>query len=211
MKPVCAVLGVGPGLGLALSRRFSREGFEVAMLARNAEKLRGYAAELAREGLEARPCPCDLNDLEQVRQTLVPLGPAVLIYNAVGFHPGPLSGLNPTDLETDFRVGVSGALAAVQAVLPAMLQRGQGSILVTGGGSALSPTPRWGSIPMVKAALRNLALALHQELKPSGIYVGTVTVAGAIQAGTGLDPERIVEVYWQLHQERSQPEVVFKG
>lgn len=210
MKPVCAVLGVGPGLGLALSRRFAREGYKVAMLARNGEKLKEYQDQME-EGWEAQAWPCDLSNLELLKETLEALTPSVLIYNAVGYHPGPLSDLNPTDLEADFRVGVSGALAAVQAVLPGMRQQGSGSILVTGGGSALSPSPRWGSIPIIKAGLRNLALALHQELKPSNIYVGTVTVAGSIQVGTGLDPERIVEVYWQLHQERNQAEVVYRG
>src|SRR6516225_839429 len=82
-KPVCVVVGVGPGNGAALARRFHAEGYAVALLARSTE----LTAELARELDGARPYACDVGDEASVARVFsaiaTELGPVeVLLYNA---------------------------------------------------------------------------------------------------------------------------------
>lgn len=202
---VCAVVGVGPGLGLALCRRFGREGYPVAMLARSAEKLAGYRDALTGAGVpEARGYAADagsprsLSDaFGEVRETLGE--PEVMVYNAVGFHPGPLGGMSPEDLGADAGVSTVGALTAAQEVLPPMREHDRGTLLFTGGGAAIYPSASYASLTVGKAALRAVALCLADELEDTGIRVSTVTIFGSIQPDTHFDPDLIAERYWEAH------------
>ena len=117
---VCLVTGVGPGTGSAICRRFAREGFRVAMLARNAERLRELEAELP----GARAFPCDVSDEDAVRGTLAAVrdelgAPEVLVYNATRGTFGNFLQSSPKDFETNFRVNALGLLHVAQAVSPA--------------------------------------------------------------------------------------------
>ncbi len=208
----CVVVGIGPGLGAALARRFAREGYTVLGLARDPVR----HAVLAETGVELREA--DAADPGSIAAALSGTEPEVLLYNAYRMTPadGGPSALAPAALVEDFRVNVVGALAAAQAVLPSMLRRRRGSILFTGGGLALDPTG-WlsaASLAIGKAGLRSLAQSLHAELAPKGIHAGTITVAGMIQPGTTFDPDRIAEAFWNLHSDPSgafRVEVIFKG
>jgi len=83
-----------------------------------------------------------------------------------------------------------------------MKARRSGTILFTGGGLALDPWPQMSSLAIGKAGIRNLAWSLHKDLKPHGVRVATVTVAGVAQPGAGpLDPAAIAEVFFALHQQ----------
>jgi short-subunit dehydrogenase len=201
---VCVVVGVGPGIGLAVAKRFAREGYAVGMLARHADRLDALAAEVEREGGRASAIQADAADTVSLGAALdrlrAELGDAdVLVYNASSSHGGPPSALRRADLESDFRVCVTAALESVQRVLPPMRVAGRGTILLTGGGLALQPVAAMASLAIGKAGLRALALALADELAPAGIHVATVTVAGFVQPGTALDPDAIAEHYWRLH------------
>ena len=211
MMPRAVIVGIGPGLGAAIGRRFASGGFAVTGLARDPGRIAaapGVALEQA-----------DASDPASLARVLTAGGPVeVLIYNAYRATMGQAgpSSLDPAALVEDFRVNVAGALAAAQAVLPGMRAAKRGSILLTGGGLALDPTG-WlpaASLAVGKAGLRSLALTLHKELAPEGVHVGTVTVAGQIQPGTPFDPERIAEAFWGLHMDTPgafRAEVVFKG
>ncbi len=66
MKPTILVCGHGPGISDAVARRFGREGFAVAIVARNAERLKAAAEALSGAGLTAKAFPCDLGDPKAV-------------------------------------------------------------------------------------------------------------------------------------------------
>ena len=138
----------------------------------------------------------------------------MLVYNALSATFGKPSTLAPETLVTDFRVNVTGALAAVRAVLPGMKTRGHGSILFTGGGWALQPWDEAASPSIGKAGLRSLAFTLAQELHGTGVRVGTVTICGEVAPGTPFDPDKIGEIFLAMHrapENEFQTEVVFKG
>src|SRR5205085_1175980 len=145
---------------------------------------------------EAATASADAGDAEALRSAITSvesqLGAptTVLIYNAVAFTSGTPSQLSPDALDADHRVNVTGALVAAQAVIPSMKQRGAGSILLTGGGLALHPNAQAASLSLGKTGIRCLAFLLAQDLRPSGIRVATITIAGYIQPGTYFDPLR---------------------
>jgi len=210
-KPIAVIVGIGPGLGVALAARFAQGGYAVTGLARDPSRVE------AQFGVTMRRA--DAADPRALAQAVTADGPvSVLIYNAYRATMGQAgpSSIDADELVADFRVNVAGALAAAQAVLPAMQAARAGCILLTGGGLALDPTG-WlpaASLAIGKAGLRSLALTLHKELAPTGIHAGTVTIAGQIKAGAALDPVRIAEAFWDLHSDPAgsfRGEVVYRG
>ncbi len=205
---VAIVAGVGPGVGLAVARRFAREGYDVGLLARSASRLETFRAELASLGVRAHAVPLDLCQPETVAPAVAEIrealaAPSVLVYNAARWHEAKAIELPPEVFASDLALSVGGALACAQAVYPDMKARGGGSLLFTGGGLALHPEYGAGvaSLSAGKAALRNLTFALAKELEPDDVHVGTVTIAGTVAEGTPFDPALIAERFWALHNE----------
>jgi NAD(P)-dependent dehydrogenase (short-subunit alcohol dehydrogenase family) len=218
-KGTAVVVGYGPGVGAAVAEAFAREGFALALIARNSEKLNIATKEMGARGLTARGFVVDVSNasaligaLQQARDELGAI--EVLVYNAAHWRPGPVLETTPESFEQDFRVNVSGALVAARTVAPAMVTRGRGSILFTGGGLAMFPSRQAPSLSVGKAGIRALALMLADELASKGVRVGTVTIAGTVAPGTSFAPEKIAEVYLALHRSPPDPktaEVVFRG
>ncbi len=212
--PLTVIVGMGPGMGMALARRFGREGHRLGLLARRADALQELVDQLKAEGLDAHGHAVDAGDPAAVKKTLGHANPEVLIYNASLFREAVPSQLDPEVFSTEFRAMAVGFLAAIQAVLPSMKAKDKGSILLTGGGSALSPFASGASLSVGKAAQRSLLLSLAQELGDTGIHAATVTICGMIQEGTPFDPVKLADHFWQLHaQPRGSFEVerVIKG
>jgi short-subunit dehydrogenase len=215
---VCAVVGAGPGLGAAIARRFGREGYHLALLARRLESLEEQTQAFKSSGIEAEAFQADAsepssleNAFQRVQQQLG--NPEVLVYNAAALKPGRLKDLTSEDLVQDFKVNLVGAMVAVQQVVAGMREQKRGTILLTGGGLALEPSPQYVSLSIGKAAIRNFCFSLAKELERDGIHVATVTIAGFIRPGTKFAPDAIADTYWQLHsQEKAawQREIVYQ-
>lgn len=204
------IVGYGPGVGDAVARAFAGEGHTLALVARDAGALAAAADRFGHDGVRAAAFPADAGDETSLLRALLAAkdrfgDPAVLVYNAARWRPGPTLALSPDDLVADFRICAAGALAAVRAVVPAMQARGRGSILFTGGGFALHPSPIAPSLSIGKASIRALAIILAQELAPAGIRVGTVTIMGTVAPGTSLDPARIAQAFVALHRGAPDP------
>ncbi|MBV8174614.1 MAG: SDR family oxidoreductase [Verrucomicrobia bacterium] len=218
-QPLCLIVGFGPGNGLGIARAFGRAGFALALLSRNPGKQAPWQVSLENDGIAARQYSADAANEASLNGAIAKAenelgGTIVLVYNALSATFGKPSTLAPETLVTDFRVNVTGALAAVRAVLPGMKTRGHGSILFTGGGWALQPWDEAASPSIGKAGLRSLAFTLAQELHGTGVRVGTVTICGEVAPGTPFDPDKIGEIFLAMHrapENEFQTEVVFKG
>jgi NAD(P)-dependent dehydrogenase (short-subunit alcohol dehydrogenase family) len=238
-QKVCAIVGAGPGVGLAVAKRFAREGFCCALLARRADALSEYVNELKQAGVDgaharaslamgpqaapnpgahARAFTADASDpaslegaLKSVDTELGP--PEVLVYNAAVLKQGPPTSLDADALIADFKVNVAGALVCAKHVAASMRAQKRGTILFTGGGLALTPFPQFSSLAIGKAGIRSLAYSLAGELEPEGIHVATVTICGMVKPGTRFDPDAIADVYYTLYTQEPgkwEREVVFK-
>ena len=217
-KSLCVIVGFGAGVGLGLAKAFGREGFQLALLARNPSRHAQLLAELVSEGIVAKDYAADAGDekslvaaISKAESELGEVG--VLIYNALAPTFIKPSQLTAEQLVSDFRVNVAGALASTLAVLPGMKSRGKGTILFTGGGWAFQPWDGAASPSIGKAGIRSLAYTLAQEFTDTGIHVGTVTIAGQVVPGTHFDPDKIAQAYITLHQQslgKFETEIIYK-
>ena len=199
------LVGAGPGLGLAVARRFAVGGYRVTLLARKTDRLGELAQSLDDTGAEINTIEADASDSDDLRARMTELygsdgAPGVVIYNAVMGAPDQLMSSTAAHLQTAYAVDVIGAIVIAQVAAPAMRAAGFGTIVVTGGGFADHPIPALATISLGKAALRAAATMLGADLGPDGIRVATLTIAGQIVAGTAFDPERIAERYWEVVQ-----------
>ena len=199
-------IGSGPGMGLATAERFAKEGFHVILSARNASRIRQLADQLKAKGYDAEVRTVDTSDPASVAALVAEVEKQfgqidVLHYNAASMRKATLGEQPRETLNSDLAVNIGGAQVAAQAVAPKMLERGSGSILLTGGGFALQPSADYLSLSIGKAGIRALAQALFEPFKAKGVHVATVTVATFVDPGS-KNAEAVAEQFWQLH---SQP------
>ncbi|MEM8576823.1 MAG: SDR family NAD(P)-dependent oxidoreductase [Pseudomonadota bacterium] len=197
------LIGAGPGVSAAIARRFGKDGTPVGLVARNPDRLTALTADLRAEGINAVSASADAGDVAALSQAIADLtaqigAPTTLVYNASVMVPGTPLDLTPERLTQDMAVNVTGALIAAQAVAPAMIAEGRGTILFTGGGLALEPYPEWTSLAAGKAALRSLALSLYKDLAPKGVHVSVLAICGIVAPGTPFDPDIIAAEYHRL-------------
>ncbi len=215
---VAAILGVGPGLGAAVARRFAREGFAVALMARKEESVAGVREEIENRGGTAPPLTVDATDPTSVEvafgRVRDELGdPEVLVYNAGAFQMGGILEVPPEKFDECFKANCAGAFYAAQQVLPAMVEAGRGTILLTGATASLRGSARFSALAVGKFGLRALAQSMAREFGPQGIHVAHVIIDGQIdtpglrqsspdcEESTMLSPDAIAETYWQLHSQ----------
>jgi short-subunit dehydrogenase len=199
------LVGAGPGLGLAIARRFAAGGYRLTLMARSADGLGDLAGSLSDTGAEIGTIEADASDPEGVRARMSQLyrgegAPGVIIYNAVMGAPDQLLTSSVAHLQAAYAVDVISAIVVAQVAAPAMKAAGFGTMIVTGGGFADHPIPALATVSLGKAALRSAATMLGADLEPDGIRVATLTIAGRIAPGTAFDPERIAERYWDVIQ-----------
>jgi NAD(P)-dependent dehydrogenase (short-subunit alcohol dehydrogenase family) len=215
---VATILGVGPGLGAAIARRFASEGFAVALMARREESVAAVREEIADSGGEALPVATDATDPDSVaaafEQVRAELGdPEVFVYNAGAFQMGGVLEVSPAKFDECFRANCAGAFYAARQVLPAMVEAGRGTVLLTGATASMRGSARFSALAVGKFGLRALAQSMAREFGPQGIHISHIIVDGQIntprmremapdrEEHTLLSADAIAETYWQLHSQ----------
>jgi alkylhydroperoxidase/carboxymuconolactone decarboxylase family protein YurZ/NADP-dependent 3-hydroxy acid dehydrogenase YdfG len=206
MSTTIAIVGAGPGLGLALARRFGGEGHAVALISRRQEKLTDLVSQLP-DDVTARGYAADVRDPEALTAALshaaADLGPIeVLDYSPVPQREflKPVLETSSEDISAAVGFSVLGPLAAVTQVLPGMRELGRGTILFVNGGSAATPNSRVGGTSVAFAAESAYARMLHETVEADGISVRQLIVPGAIQPGHPThSPDALAERLWRLH------------
>ncbi len=197
------LVGAGPGLGMAVARRFAGGGYRVTLVARSTDGLAHLADSLGDTGAQIDTIAADAGDPDALGARIGQLynqrgAPGLIIYNAVLGAPDKLLSSSVEHLQTAYAVDVIGAIVVTQVAAPAMRAAGSGTIIVTGGGFADHPIPALATVSLGKAALRSAATMLGADLEPDGIRVATLTIMGQIVAGTAFDPETIAKRYWDV-------------
>src|SRR5262245_16500516 len=171
-KPLCVVVGVGPGNGAAFARRFAAEQYRVALLARQL----AFSEELARSLPEARAYACDVSDEQSIDSAFAAIerdlgAPEVVIYNAgSGVFKG-FEEVTSAEFESAWRVNALGLLLVAQRTAPAMKRAGGGSLIVVGATASRRGVPRTAAFAPAKAAQKSLTEALARTLWPAGVHV----------------------------------------
>jgi NAD(P)-dependent dehydrogenase (short-subunit alcohol dehydrogenase family) len=199
------IVGVGVGLSASLARRLRHDGVEVALAARNAEKL----GELVRE-TGARAYRCDASRREDVAALFAALDQEMGALDLVIYNPsqrvrGPFIELDPVEVERTLMVTAYGGFLVGQAAARRMLRQGHGSILFTGASASVKGYAQSAPFAMGKFALRGLAQSMARELAPKNIHVAHFVIDGSIgkdpEGQSRLDPDAIADTYLHVHRQ----------
>ena len=196
------IVGAGPNLGLAIARRFGREGFAVGLVARTQSKLDALVAQLRSEGVTAAARAADIRDGDAlagaIEQLAAQLGPVeVLEYSPLPAHAAmkPIRETSVEDVREALEVSVLGAMAAVQVVRGPMLE----SILFITGAMAVEPDPLRAAAGISFAGEVAYARMLREALAGTGVHVAHTAIAGWIAPGQDHEPGDVAEVIWSHH------------
>ncbi len=226
MKKTIAIIGAGPGVGFAVAEKFGKEGYNVALLARNMEKLGMLKDDLLKKGIQAASFQADILNHEQLTSSLQEVIHHYGAIDVLEFSPTPTwesmrtaRNIDVANEQHHLSYQVLAAVAAVQAVLPQMLQRKSGSILFTTASSAQNPVNRTASFGVAAGALLNYARLLNMDLKEDNIYAGIVSI-GALVVSEGkhkgdfpegmptITAAAVAEAHWKLHTQRDVAEII---
>ena len=180
-KPVCVIVGVGPGNGASFARKFHQQGYQVVILARN----EAYLAELSRQ-LDGAPFySCDVTKVTRVesvfQKILRQFGEVdTLIYNAGAGQFKNVEDTTVEELERSWQINTLGCFVACKQLLPAMIDAGRGNFVVIGATASLRGSANAAPFASAKAAQRSLAQSMARHLGPKGIHVSYVIVDGVI-------------------------------
>lgn len=217
MSPLAIITGVGPGTGSAMARRFHEGGYQVAMLARTAERLADLEGELP----NAFAVPCDVADPAALTAALEGIElragvPKVVIHNAVGGAFGNFLDIEPEVLDRNFQVNVMALLHIARWAAPRMEAAGGGALLVTGNTSAIRGKAAFAGFAPSKAAQRILTEAIAREMGPRGVHAAYLMIDAVIDLPWTrerfvdkpddffIKPADIAEEVWHVtHQPRS--------
>lgn len=198
-------IGTGPGIGYETAARFAKEGYRIILSARNAEKLSALAARLKSSHAEVETRLVDASNpasiaalVNEVEKTFGSID--VLHYNAANLRQATVESQPIDTFNSDLAVNIGGALAAVQVVKPKMEGRNGGTMLLTGGGFGIYPSPDYLSLSIGKAGIRALALGLFESSKEKNVHVATVTVC-AFVSPESKETQEIANLFWQLHNQ----------
>lgn len=189
MAGTALIVGVGDGLSASVARVLAREGYGLALAARNPAKLAALAEETgaSTHGLDAADAAATAALIEGLPGPL-----RVVVYNPSARARGPIAELDPEEVRRALEVTAYGAFLTGQAAARRMLAQepeggARGTILFTGASAGVKGFPRSASFAMGKFAQRGLAQSMSRELHPQGVHVAWINVDGAI-ANPGVDP-----------------------
>ena len=200
-RPVCMITGVGEGTGGYTAKKFAKEGYRVAMLARSIDRLKRLEEEL--EG--SKGYECDVSDLDLLVNTCKRIkkdmgAPQVLIHNAVKGNFNNLFNGKAEWLEENFRINTTSLLYIAIEIVPDMLAAKKGVIIVTGNTAAkrgIAETPYFAP---TKAAQRILAQSMARDFGPKGIHVAYLMVDASINTPWTRN---------RLERQKNKPDIFF--
>ena len=224
------IAGYGPGISTAVAEKFGAEGFHVAIVGRNADKLDAGVKALEDKGVKATAFVANLGDPNAVRDVVgkvhAKLG-AISVLEWTAYSPGnvaaDLMAASDDEIRSLFDTAIVGLIAAVRAA-HADLKSEKGAVLITNGAAGfIDPkmdemNVQWGmmGLGVANAAKQKLVGMLAKKLEPDGIYVGEVMIAGTIK-GTSFDQNNAMSIdskdvaakYWEMFTTRKDTRFTF--
>lgn len=180
--------GASRGIGAALAVGLAEEGAELVLVARDEEGLTQTALSVRASGGTAHVLPADLASEGGRAPMLQAAGPIDVLVNNAGIEV-PMAVLDQTDLDVQRQIEVNlvAPIALTRALVPGMIERGGGAVVMISSMSGKSPTPYNGIYSATKFGLNGFAQTLRIELRDSGVHVGTVCPSFVASAGMWAD------------------------
>ncbi|PUA36470.1 short-chain dehydrogenase [Paenibacillus elgii] len=211
MKTI-AIVGAGEGLGMSIAKKFGQNGFRVALIARNEEKLNRLVIELEQLGIEAASFQADILNKEQIEMAFAAVKERYGFIDVLEYSPTPSINTVAPSLDVteenalyQFQFNVLGALSSVRQVLPEMLDKQSGALLFTTGGAAIHPVPMMGNVGIAISGLRNYIFNLNSELSDKGIYAGHLSIGIWMQPNSGVK-DKIADIWYDMYSKRDRVE-----
>jgi short-subunit dehydrogenase len=173
---VFLITGASSGIGKGLALELAKRGAKVALVARRAEMLQDIVNEIRGHDGKAVSFAADVQDAESIRSTVerasAELGPIdVLVANAGIGATTDAAELDPAEVARVINVNVIGASNSVAAVVPQMVKRGSGHLVVISSLAAYRGLPKSAAYCASKAAVSAFFESLRLDLEPKGISV----------------------------------------
>jgi short-subunit dehydrogenase len=175
-RPLACITGASTGLGAEFARQLAARGHDLLLVARDEGRLRALADELARtHGVATQVLAADLSTdagiaLVADRLRTEP-APAMLVSNAGFGTMGTIVSADPDGQARMLRLHVQATHELVRAVLPGMLERRRGTVIVVASVASWAPTPGNVNYNATKAYQRLYCEALATELAGTGVHV----------------------------------------
>jgi uncharacterized protein len=178
-RPVALVTGASSGIGIALAKELARHGHDLVLSARSQAPMEALADELRALGAEATVIPADLAKPGATAALVAELGTRgleieVLVNNAGLGAFGRFDRIDPLRNDEMLQVNIVALTGLTQALLPAMLARGRGKIVLVASTASFLPCPHLAVYAATKAYVRSLGEAMAQELHGSGVTVNVL-------------------------------------
>jgi len=206
------IVGAGPGLGMSIAKKFGKNGFRIALIARNEEKLNQLVIELEQLGIEAASFQADILNKAQISLAFATIKEKYGFIDVVEYSPTPSIDTVTTALDVteenalyQFQFNVLGAISSIREVLPDMLDKQSGALLFTTGGAAVNPVPMMGNVGIAVSGLRNYIFNLNSELKDKGIYAGHISIGIWMQPNSGVQ-DKIADIWYDMYTKRDRVE-----
>ena len=227
-RPVCLVIGAGPGIGASVAARFAREGYATAVARRDGQTLQDIVRKIRDDGGIADDTPivpyqCDAREEEEVldlfENVVNTLGHIdVCVFNIGSNISYPLIETTTRKFRKCWEMGcLSGFLVGREAARHMLKRKAGGTIIFTGATASFRGAANFSAFATTKAGLRALSQSMARELGPEGIHVAHVVIDGVVDTpwirknfADALErlppdgickPTQIAEVYWQLSQQ----------
>ena len=217
MTKTALIVGTGSGISAAFARALHRDGYRVALAARDIGKIAALAKETG-----ALAIAVDATQADNVAKLFAEIDRAfgrlaVVLYNASYRTRGPFLDLDPKEVAKSIEVSAFGGFLVAQEAARRMVKQGDGAIFFTGASASVKGYAQSAPFAMGKFALRGMAQSLARELQPKGIHVAHFVIDGGVRSAERgrveaagatpdslLDPEAIAETYMAvLKQPRS--------
>ena len=211
MAETALIVGAGSGLSASLARLFASQGMQVALAARNIEKLDSLLQETS-----ANAYTCDASNVQDVEKLFRQLRTDCKSLDIVVYNPSfrtrdTITELDPEDVYKALMITCYGGFLVAQAAAKVMITQKSGSILFTGASASSKGYAKSASFAMGKFGLRGLAQSMARELAPQNIHVAHFVIDGGIadkdRKGRQpindnlLDPDAIAQNYLNTHRQ----------
>lgn len=202
------IIGAGPGISQGVARKFGKEGYKIALVARSENKLKELVNDLKKEGFDATYAIGDVADENNLKKAMSEIRESsghasMILYNAAAVTVKDILEQDWETIKSNLDISVGGYFNLMKAVLPYCITNKTGKLFVTGGGFALQGDPQWTSLSLGKAALRNLVQAFQKRVEGTNIHVAQLTVCGYVNPhDEKYNPDAIAEQYWKLFNQK---------